>query len=200
MPSRFSSWTKLIRVRAWVRHFVDNCRSSNRGRGDLIVEEIEDATIQVIKGAQRKVFPNEYLSLQQQRELPKKSKLLGLQPSLDEEGQMRCDGRLKYAEFLPQEPRFPIILPCKNRVTKLIVKHYHEKDNHAGGMNQLLAALSTRFWIISGHEEIKEWEECNECQRRKAKAAKQIMAPLPQIRLRFSLRVFVQTALDYNNN
>ena len=111
---------------------------------------------------------------------------------------MRCDGRLKYAEFLPQDARFPIILPRNNCVTKLIVKHYHEKNDHAGGTNQLLAALSNRFWIISGREVIWEWEkECSECQRRKAKAAKQIMAPLPQIRLRFSLRAFAQTAVDY---
>ena len=75
----------------------------------------------MIKGAQRKAYPDEYLELQRQRELPKKSKLLGLQPWLDEEGQMRCDGRLKYAEFLPQDARFPIILPRKNCVTKLIV-------------------------------------------------------------------------------
>ena len=33
--------------------------------------------------------------------------------------------------------------------------------------------------------------------KRKAKAAKQIMAPLPQIRLRFPLRAFTQTAMDY---
>jgi len=39
--------------------------------------------------------------------------------------------------------------------------------------------LTTGFWIISGREEIQEWKkECNECQRRKAKAAKQVMAPL----------------------
>ncbi|XP_068680564.1 uncharacterized protein [Montipora foliosa] len=178
-PRRFSNWTKLIRVQAWA-------------------EEIEDAAIQVIKGAQRKGYPDEYSALQRLRELPKKSKLLGLQPWLDEEGQMRCDGRLKYAEFLPQDARFPIILPRKNCVTKLIVKYYHEKDNHAGGTNQLLAALSTCFWIISGREEIREWEkECNECQRRKAKAAKQIMAPLPQMRLRFPLRAFAQSAVDY---
>ena len=166
-PRRFSSWTKLIRVQAWIRRFVDNCRSRNKAA------EIEDAAIQVIKGIQRKAYPDEYLALQRQRELPKKSKLLGLQPWLDEEGQMRCDGRLKYAEFLPQDARFPIILPRKNCVTKLIVKHYHETTNHAGGTNQLLPALSTRFWIISGREEIREWEkECNERQRRKAKARK----------------------------
>ena len=197
-PKHFSSWTKLIRVQAWVRRFIDNCRSPNRERGELKAEEIEDAVVQVIKGAQRKAYLDEYLALQRQREIPKKSKLLGLQPWLDEEGQMRCDGCLKYAEFLSQDACFLIILPRKNCVTKLIVKHYHKKGNHAGGTNQLLAALSTRFWIISGREEIREWEkECNECQRRKAKAAKQIMAPLPQIRLQLSLRAFTQTAVDY---
>ena len=82
-------------------------------------------------------------------------------------------------------------------MTKLIVKHYHEKGKHASGTNQILAALSTRFWIPSGREEIREWEkECNECRGRKGKAAKQLMAPLPSIRLRLSLRAFAQTAVD----
>ena len=78
-PKRFSSWTKLKRIQAWVRRFIDNCRSPNRERGELKAEEIEDTAIQVIRGAQRKAFPDEYLALQRQRELPKKSKLLGIQ-------------------------------------------------------------------------------------------------------------------------
>ena len=110
-PKRFSSWSRLIRVQAWVRRFIDNCRSRKRESGELKSEEIEDAAIQVIRSAQRKAFPDEYLALQRQRELPKKSKLLGSRPWLDEEGQMRYDGRLKYAEFLPHDARFPIILP-----------------------------------------------------------------------------------------
>ena len=85
-PKRYSSWTKLIRIQAWVRRFKDNCRSPNREKGELKAEEIDDAAIQVIKDAQRKAYPDEYLALQRQRELPKKSKLLGLQPWLDEEG------------------------------------------------------------------------------------------------------------------
>ena len=111
---------------------------------------------------------------------------------------MRCDSRLKYAEFLSHDARFPIILPHMHQVTKLIVKYFHKEGNHASGMNQTLAVLSTRFWIMSEREEIQEWEkECNECRRRKAKAAKQIMAPLPQIRLQLSLRPFTQTAVDF---
>ena len=94
--------------------------------------------------------------------------MLGLKPRLDEEGQIRSEGRLRYAEFLSEDARFPRILP-------LIFKHYHEKEKHASGTNQTLAALSTRFWIISGREEIREWEkECNECRRRKAKAASKL--------------------------
>ena len=51
---------------------------------------------------------------------------------------------------------------------------------------------------MSGREEIRDWEkECNECQRRKAKASKQIMAPLPHIRIRSSLRAFDHTAVDF---
>ena len=72
-------------------------------------------------------------------------------------GQSRVEGRLRNAEFLSEEARFPIILPRNNPVAKLIVKHYHEKGKHASGTNQTLAALSTRFWIISGRKEIREW-------------------------------------------
>ena len=197
-PKRFSSWKRFTRVHAWVRRFVDNCRGHARLNGELKPSEIEDTEVQVIKSAQREAFPEEYLALQRRKELLKNSKLLAFRPRLDEEGQMRCDSQLKYAEFLSHDARFPIILPRKHQVTKLIVKYFHEEGNHASGTNQTLAALSTRFWIISVCEEIREWEkECNGCRRRKARAAKQIMAPLPQIRLRLSLRPFAQTAVDF---
>ena len=74
-----------------------------------------------------------------------------------------------YAEFLPYDVRYPIILPRK-KVTKLIVKHHHELGNHNAGTNQTLSSLSTRFWIIAARQEVVEWErECERCQRRKAK-------------------------------
>ena len=99
-PKRFSSWKRFTRVHAWVRRFVDNCRGRARQNGELKPSEIEDIEVQVIKSAQREAFPEEYLALQRRKELPKNSKLLVFRPPLDEEGQMRCDSRLKYAEFL----------------------------------------------------------------------------------------------------
>ena len=124
--------------------------------------------------------------------------MIKLAPRLDEESLIRCDGRLRFAEFLPFDMRFPIILPRGSWTTKLIVKHYHEAGHHVTGTNHILANLSTKYWIPAAREEIRQWEnECNECKRRNAKAAQQIMAPLPLVRLRFPLRAFAQVSVDY---
>jgi hypothetical protein len=70
----------------------------------------------------------------------------------------RCDGRLKYAEFLPYDVKYPVILPRNNSVTTLIVKHYHDKGKHVTGTNHTLSMISARFWTISAREEIRKWE------------------------------------------
>ena len=117
---------------------------------------------------------------------------------LDDDSVMRCDGRLKHAEFLSYSVRHPILLPRKHCVTRLIVKYYHELGNHASGTNQTLSALSARFWIIAGREEIRDWErECMKCRRLKAKTANQIMAPLPESRVKVPLRAFSSVAVDF---
>ena len=83
-------------------------------------------------------------------------------------------------------------------MTRLTVKSYHERSNHAVGTNHTLSLLSAKFWVMQGREEIRDWErECSECRNRKAKVAKQIMAPLPKIRLKLPLRTFAQTAVDF---
>ena len=42
-------------------------------------------------------------------------KLASLSPELGSDGLIRCNGRLKYAEFLPYEARLPVILPRESR-------------------------------------------------------------------------------------
>ena len=77
---------------------------------------------------------------------------------------MRSDSRLQYADFLPNDVKFPIILPRRKRVTKLIVKSYHELGKHNAGTNQTLSALSAKYWITAAREEILEREkECCSC-------------------------------------
>ena len=152
----------------------------------------------IIKHAQNDCFKEEIANISRGQKLSNKSKLVGLNPVLDQDELVRSDGRLKYAEFLSYDIRFPIILPRKHWVTKLIVKHHHEQGFHVAGTSQTLASLSSRFWILSGREAIREWEnECMKCRRRKAQPATQIMAPLPDIRLRNSMKAFCQVAVDF---
>ena len=197
---RYSSWQRLIRVHSWVNRFIHNCcvNEEHKVKGELTLNELSDAEKQIIRDAQKEAYSEEYLALQNKKKLTTSSKLLGLCPKLDEDGVMRLNTRLQYAEFLPYDVRHPIVLPQKHWATKLIVKYFHEKGNHNSGTNQTLSSLSTRYWIIAAREKIKEWErECATCKRRKAKQAEQIMAPLPTNRLKPSIRAFVRTAVDF---
>ena len=131
-PSNWSSWLRLTRVCAWVLRFVLNCRSPRQERlsESLSPEEIENAEILIIREAQQAAFTEEYRALKENKLISKKSRLKTLVPLLDEDGLIRCDGRLRFAEFLPYDTRFPIILPRGSWTTKLIVKHFHEAGHH----------------------------------------------------------------------
>ena len=151
-PRDYSSLLRLKRVLAWIKRFIDNGRKQkeNRTSGELLSEELKRAEVQIIHHTQVIEFTDEWKALSCGKTLPSSSKLLGFQPKLDEDGLIRPDGRLKHAEFLPYDMRYPIILPRRNWVTKLIVKEFHERGNHATGTNQTLAALSTRYWLLAG--------------------------------------------------
>jgi hypothetical protein len=112
-PKRYSSWTHLVRVFAWVNRFLDNCQlpMQERKRNSLLVQEIETAEHQIIKTTQIEYFNEDYRNLMKGRKLAAASKLLVLNPTLDEDGVLRSDSRLKLHEFLPYNMRFPIILP-----------------------------------------------------------------------------------------
>ena len=90
-PSRFSSWSQLLRRTALVLRFVHNCRqkaSALRLNGALSVEELGDAECLLLSRYQAASFP-EYDALKCGKTSPPSSKLAGLSPFLDEDGVMR---------------------------------------------------------------------------------------------------------------
>ena len=196
---RFSYWLKLLRIHAFVYRFIENCQVPpiERNTGELQVKKIHGAETQILIAMQMKHFPAKYCSLSQGKPISSKSCLLKLRRKLDSEGLMRCDGRLKHATQLPFATGCPIILLNKEWVTTLIVKHFHEKVGHFG-VNHTLAAISSRIWILSGREAIKCWQtQCAVCTRNKAKAAEQIMVPLPDNRVSVPIRAFSLVAVDF---
>ena len=156
-PCNYSSLLRLKRVLTWVNPFVVNCkkRTEYRTSGELLRDELKRAEFQIIHYTQVTEFNDEWKALSHGKPLPSNSKLLGLQPKLDDDGLKQSDGRLNNAMFLPYDVRYPVIQPRKSWVTQLIVKEYHERGYHATGTNQTLAALSARYWLHLGCEEIR---------------------------------------------
>ena len=196
-PRRFSDWTKMVRVHAWARRFISNCRGGERLRGDLTCEEMNVASLSIIWEAQTEAFAEDLKLVESGQGLPPKSRLAKLSPRLNEDKVLRCDGRTQLAEWLPFDVRFPIILPRKHPVTRLIIRDCHEQRHH-GGTNETLAALSDHYLVEAAREEIRDWEkDCMVCRKRKARSGEQVMAPLPVKRLCEPLRAFARVAVDY---
>ncbi|KAL4238005.1 hypothetical protein ACF0H5_002716 [Mactra antiquata] len=198
-PKNYSNWRKLVHVYAWVKRFMENCKRPKPERisGELDVSEVHDAEVVIIINCQKTSFTDEYKCLLNKKAISNKSKIIKLNPKIDIEGLLRCEGRLMFAEFVSYDCRYPIILPRNSFVTELIVKHYHEKGKHSG-TNYTLSLLSTHYWIIAAREVIREVEKnCSTCRRNKAKPSEQIMAPLPAARTGMPMRAFAHTAVDY---
>ena len=177
---------------------MKRCGCSFR-RSSLCCDEIRDSEVALIKQAQVEELSDELAKLRRKGSVPERSQLSALFPKLDSDGVMRVTGRLSLNESLHYDVRYPIILPRKHVITKLIVQHYHELGKHVAGVNHILAMVSERFWIVSAREEIKECESrCNACRRRKAKSGQQIMAPLPKDRTcTDSLKAFTRISVDF---
>ena len=75
-------------------------RGNRNARMELLPEEIKDAEEKIVRLAQREAFCEEHTALRSGRPISKKSQLIKLNPCIDEEGIIRCDGRLKFADFL----------------------------------------------------------------------------------------------------
>ena len=210
-PTRYSTWNKMVRVLAWVMRFLRNCRYKVIERkkeelvseeeiinGELIPMEIKEAMNYFIKEAQISSFHEEYKNLSKRKPVSVKSRISCLLPTMDDDGIIRANTRIRNAEFLPFDTRYPIILPRQNHVTKLIIQQQHTDDNHYAGTNHTLSRISSKYSIIGAREVIKEVEKnCYECRRRKKKTTTQVMAPLPTYRLTVPLRAFINTATDY---
>ena len=83
-----------------------------------------------IKQAQYSYFAEEIESLKRGQDIPRHSKLLPLNPQLDERGVLRVHGRLVEAPLLEDE-RFPIILPKGHGFVSSLILKIHLDNQHS---------------------------------------------------------------------
>lgn len=133
--------------------------------------------------------------LKRETAISKDSKILNLNPFMDNNGILRVGGRLENSQ-LPYNSKHPMILPYESHLTKLIILDAHANTMHGG--NQLtLTYTRKQYWIINGKKAVRKIiGRCVKCIRFKAKTAEQLMANLPPARVSPS-HPFLHTGVDY---
>ncbi|XP_075147221.1 uncharacterized protein LOC142221389 [Haematobia irritans] len=195
---RFSSFDRALRVICFMYRFIRKCQKQycSEMRNDFITAtEIRTVKLRLIKLAQQRFYFCEYNALENSHALSSKSKLLTLNPFLDEHKLLRVNGRLTNAHLNYAE-KYPIIIPEQSRFCKLLIDFTHKILLHAEHQS-MLRAIRAEFFIIRLKNAIRYCiRNCRNCTIYKQRIRNQIMAALPVERCTFSLP-FTNTGIDF---
>ena len=204
--TRFSSWITLLRTFAWILKLMQWVKWSlkrKKGTSDtcnvvkyITQEELERSKIEVVILVQNEVFPQEIQGLTAGRQLKASSHIVKLEPVVGNDGVLRVGGRISRAP-IPSDAANPIILPKNHHVSRILIRHLHERNGH-WGPEQVFFYLREQFWVIKGRAAVKEVTgKCVSCKKRMARRMSQEMAELPKVRLTPYEPPFTFSGVDY---
>jgi hypothetical protein len=193
VESQFSSLLRLLRITAWSYRFVQRIRRLTNSTEGLTAQEIAFAKRKWEWYVQRKFYPEVVFAITKNT-----TNLLKDQLSLylDENGIMRCRGRLINAQ-ISYDAKFPKLLPKESYFTTLIILHYHRKFFHVG-VSHTLSQLRQEYWIPKGRAAVYQViRKCKDCLRFNGGPYKMPNMPAyPKMRVE-ETTPFLHTGLDY---
>ena len=65
LSRRLSEWSKIVRVVAYVKRFVDACRKKRAASNHLSVQELKEAEVTIVKDVQKCHFASEVAAIQE---------------------------------------------------------------------------------------------------------------------------------------
>lgn len=200
IETRFSSFKKLVNCFAYIRRLAAG--ECLRNKGHFSIDEIDRATLNIVRILQQTLFPLEYKYFTRQlenpslkEEFPSKSSIISLFPFMDSERVIRVGGRLHASPELTRNQKHQVILPHCHFV-KLIVRAHHKEFLHPGPM-AMLSFVREKYWPVGVKPVIRQVQhECVLCFRTKPVLATQLMGNLPVDRVTMS-PPFTTVAVDY---
>ncbi|KAF6203560.1 hypothetical protein GE061_001892 [Apolygus lucorum] len=194
---RHSSYLRLVRVVAYIKRFIHNCRipawrKRRRIKGPISAREFDGARKHCIRATQHHYYP-QVVSASDQDELPLELRRLSV--FLDHEKVIRVGGRLVNAD-IPNDHKFPILLHPKSHFANLIIRYLH-RSNHHLGPSALLATVRQTYWIPKARNLVKYHKtKCVVCLRFSRAFKHPFMGNLPASRFN-AVRPFINTGVDF---
>ncbi|XP_018376357.1 PREDICTED: uncharacterized protein LOC108769714 [Trachymyrmex cornetzi] len=187
---RYSSYSKLLHIVAWCLRF----HPRNTYRGQLHINELEEAEIKIIKIIQTHSFSRELKELKRGRSV-NKTNIAALSPFIDENGIIRVGGRLSRSR-LAYAQKHPILIPSRHFLTDLIIRETHERYYHTG-IQTTLYMIRQRFWLLDGRNQVRKIiKSCIRCFRFNTDTVNYKMGDLPKNRVREAFP-FANTGIDF---
>lgn len=166
---RFSSFTRMKRITAWIQRFAYNCRALKNKHDKqlspcLSAHELITAEEYWIKFSQADHFSQDIATLKSSNSLPDSSCLMLFHPFLDSNGILRVGGRERNSNR-PFTSQHPAILHGAHPVTSLIIHTEHLRLLHAGP-TLLTSSLNHRFHVVGGRKIVRSITRgCVTCRR-----------------------------------
>ena len=184
-PQQYSKLKSLLRVTCYVKRFLHNIshKKDLRTIGPLSIEEMNAANTLWLRHIQEEHFPEEIIQLRNGREVKRTSPLLQFSPFYDKHDNLiKMGGRIQFSDLTECE-KFPVILPSKSYVVKLLVEDIHRTQLHAG-INQTLISLRDRYWVIRSRQLVRTIvKSCFICRKINPVRLKVPQAPIPRDRI-----------------
>ena len=129
-----------------------------------------------------------------------KKRFRKLDPIKDSKGLIRATGRLSQVN-LPEEVKYPILLPGEHPLTHLLAIHYHHKLRDQG-YRVVLANLSNIGIVIGKRRELLKSiaNKCMFCRIRRRKCLEQKLGSLPAFRIQPRMAPFTSVAVVFFGN
>ena len=176
--SRFSDWSRLVRVNDRVIVFVDTLEGN--GKRSTTMEALEKANLLLYQQSQQENFGDTYNQLRTKQQVENKDKLQQLSPFLDN-GIIRAQGRLRNSP-LPDATKHSIILNAKDPIVRMMIESTHCLCMHHG-TEYIRNYLQQSFVIIGLRKALRQIRHnCFLCRRFQGKGLHPLMADLPPTR------------------
>ena len=182
---RFSDWSRMVKAVARLKRCARNMKGLKERSESTTLDERRDAEQFIIRLVQEEVFREEIKALKQKKEVKsnQSSRLHKLSPFVDDQDVLRVGGRLTRAALHPYV-KHPAILPKGHHVSRLLIKHFHERICHQGRGMTMNEIRSNGIWILGRSSEVSSIiYKCVKCRKYRKCIQEQIMADLPPERL-----------------